>query len=38
MALPLSSVLLCLYTLCLCAGLIGLIYWIAPATLGVCPG
>jgi len=37
MALALSSVLLCLYTLLTCAGFIGLIFWISRERLsGVC--
>lgn len=36
MGLSLSSVLLCLYTLLTCAGLVSLIFWITSARLGVC--
>jgi len=36
MALQLSSILLCLYTLLTCVLFVGLIYWIDPDALGVC--
>jgi hypothetical protein len=36
MALLLSSLLLCLYTLLTCVMFVGLVYWITPARLGVC--
>ena len=36
MALALSSILLCLYTLLTCAGFVGLVFWITPERLGVC--
>ena len=38
MALALSSLLLCLYTLLTCIGFVGLVYWITPESLGVCDG
>jgi hypothetical protein len=36
MALALSSLLLCLYTLLTCMGFVGLMYFITPDSLGVC--
>ena len=36
MALLLSSLLLCLYTLGTCVLFVGLAYWITPDSLGVC--
>jgi hypothetical protein len=38
MNISLSSLLLCMYTLATCVGLVGLIYWITPERLGVCSG
>lgn len=36
MILSLSSVLLCIYTLFMCVGFVGLVYWIEPTNLGLC--
>lgn len=36
MALQLSSLLLCTYTLATCILFVGLVYWIAPENLAVC--
>jgi hypothetical protein len=36
MALQLSSLLLCMYTLVTCVLFVGLIYWITPENLSVC--
>jgi hypothetical protein len=38
MALLLSSLLLCLYTLLTCVMFVGFIYWITPDSLAVCGG
>lgn len=34
--MPLSAVLMCLYTLLACMGVFLLVYWIRPENLGVC--
>lgn len=38
MALQLSSLLLCLYTLLTCILFVALVYWITPDSLAVCAG
>lgn len=37
MGTSLNALLLCMYTLVTCAGMVGLVYWISPERLAVCP-